>query len=402
MLTLKGLKSTSYSSFGRIKQNSVHINTPKGLHSKVKYSKKVQKPLLPNFKFAEAFISEEEVNKITSKTQHKSISTFLKRCLGFSKNKIEDIKSSESLPQMIAQNIEKAKISSTQKDLLIFDEILPYPAQFSFIVSDKTSAGYRFFNSLRGNKSSLIKDLGIDAQTYDSCAQLAMKIAHNESQLGESKKFKFYDTLESNDFILDLGSSIRKFFRGDGDLSLGLTQFKIAKAKNTEKELFKKYGIIYENTKSNILEPEKSAIATVIHLAELSKDYPKYLEEVKKIRPNTYRVTIRKAINNAKQILFNDSKRPDALKALTGKLYAKTGMSAGTKIADFTAKDLNDLRVYASTVELSPQAYLAARWNGRKIIPSGKGSDIACKNLLNIIAQKGYVANVDKSSKIIY
>ncbi|MBO6180929.1 hypothetical protein J6O86_04510 [bacterium] len=137
-------------------------------------------------------------------------------------------------------------------------------------------------------------------------------------------------------------------------------------------------------------------------MAELSKDYPKYLEEVKKIRPNTYRVTIRKAINNAKQILFNDSKRPDALKALAGKLYAKTGMSAGTKIADFTAKDLNDLRVYASTVELSPQAYLAARWNGRKIIPSGKGSDIACKNLLNIIAQKGYVANVDKSSKIIY
>lgn len=400
MLTLKGLKSTSYSVSGRIERNTVHINPSKGLHPKEKFSKKVNKPILPNFKFADVFISEEQVNKITPKTQHKSISALLKRFLA--KNKTEDIKSSESLPQMIAHNIEKAKISSTQKDLLIFDEVLPYPAQFSFIVSDKTSAGYRFFNSLRANKSSLIKDLGIDAQTYDTCAQLAMKIAHNESQLGESKKFKFYDTLKSSDFILDLGSSIRKFFRGDGDLSLGLTQFKIAKATNSEKELFKKYGIICENNKSNILEPEKSAIATVIHLAELSKDYPKYLEEVKKIHPNPYRVTIRKAINNAKQILFNDNKRPEALKALTGKLYKKTVKATDTKLSDFTAKDLNDLRVYASTVELSPQAYLAARWNGRKIIPSGKGSDIACKNLLNIIAQKGYVANVDKSSKVIY
>ena len=400
MLTLKSLKSTSYSVSGRMKRNTVHINTSKGLHPKAKFSKQVNKPVLPNCKFADVFISEEQLNKINPKTQHKNISALLKRFLA--KNKTEDIKSSESLPQMIAHNIEKAKISSTQKDLLIFDEVLPYPAQFSFIVSDKTSAGYRFFNSLRVNKSSLIKDLGIDTQTYDTCAQLAMKIAHNESQLGESKKFKFYDTLKSSDFILDLGSSIRKFFRGDGDLSLGLTQFKIAKATNSEKALFKKYGIICENNKSNILEPEKSAIATVIHLAELSKDYPKYLEEVKKICPNPYRVTIRKAINNAKQILFNDSKRPEALKALTGKLYKKTVKAADAKLSDFTAKDLNDLRVYASTVELSPQAYLAARWNGRKIIPLGNGADIACKNLLNIIAQKGYVANVDKTSKIIY
>ena len=89
-------------------------------------------------------------------------------------------------------------------------------------------------------------------------------------------------------------------------------------------------------------------------MSELSKDYPKYLEEVKKIHPNPYRVTIRKAINNAKQILFNDNKRPEALKALTGKLYKKTVKAADTKLSDFTAKDLNDLRVYASTVELSP------------------------------------------------
>ena len=70
--------------------------------------------------------------------------------------------------------------------------------------------------------------------------------------------------------------------------------------------------------------------------------------------------------------------------------------------ADLTEKDLDDLRFYASTVELSKDAYLAARWSGKALIPAGDRKDIACRNLLNIAAQKGYVANIDKTSKVIY
>ena len=312
----------------------------------------------------------------------------------------------EELPAEIAQSIKQAKALSEKKDLMIFDNLLPYPAQFSYITKDITRPGFKFYNSLKVNKQKLIKDLEIDEKIYDTCAEVAMKIAQNESKLGTSSKFKFYNALKSNNIILTIGSNIRKFFKGDGDLSLGITQFKISKTTNKEKELFRKYGITFENNRSNILKPEKSAIATMIHLAELYKDYPKYLQEIYAIRPNTYRVTIKKSIQNARKILFDKDKRPDALNALTGILHAKdtqpAGMTTMAEFADVTTKDLNDLRTYASTVVLSPRAYLAARWNGRKVIPSGEGCNIACKNLLNLIAQKGYIANVDKTSKVLY
>lgn len=414
MVTLNALKGTSlaayrsarhhahkFTNFAKTEGQKHQVNL--GWYHKIKCSKEERKQTGKKYKLVEATMPEEVLKNIPKIARNTLLSTMILGVLGFTKGKFEEIRYFEKLPQMIAQNIEKAKTLASKKDSLIFDEVLPYPAKFAYITKDTLSSGYRFFNALRTNKESLMRDLAIDKETYNTCARVALKIAHNESQLGASPKFKFYDKLESYDFIRDIGSGIRKVLRGDGALSLGMTQFKIANASETEKALFKKYGINFEKS---ILEPEKSAIATIIHLAEVSKDYPKYLERIRKLHPNTKDFKVKQSIKNAKQILFNDDIRPDALKALVGELYTKetqlAGITTGAEFANVTAKDLEDLKIYASTVELSPEAYLAARWPGKTILPEGERKNIACRNLLNIIAQKGYIANVDKSSKIIY
>lgn len=53
-----------------------------------------------------------------------------------------------------------------------------------------------------------------------------------------------------------------------------------------KKVLFDRYGITYGENGSNIVEPEKSAVATIIHLATLDKDYSKYLENARALAPD--------------------------------------------------------------------------------------------------------------------
>ena len=304
----------------------------------------------------------------------------------------------------VGVNILKAKASALAEDSIVFDSKIPLPYKlYNAAKNEKTPAG-RFLKSMKDNKDSLMKDLNISGSEYNEYAIMALKLSKEESQYGNAMSYKLYDAIESSDVGRDAVATMRKIARGDGDLSLGMTRFKVDKASNEEKELFNKYGVTYGNNGSNITEPEKSAVATIIHLATLGKDYPKYLENAKALAPDIKSQQVQKSVDNAKEILFNDVRRPKAVLLLQGGERAveenfADGQFFPIKVSE---QDLNDLRTYASTVILSKEAYLAGRWNGRKLLPEGERKDQACANLLNVAAQKGYLSNINKKSEVLY
>lgn len=255
--------------------------------------------------------------------------------------------------------------------------------------------GMRFINSLAENKESLMKDLELDVKQYDNLADIALKISNNESQLGESPKYRGFLAAES--YVLGaLGASeYRSATHNDENsevLSRGMTQYKIALASDEEKELFDKYGITYDNLTTNIQYPEKSAIATMIHLGSLQKGYEEYSQKMDEIAPDLNDKDVQKSIINAKNIINSDNRKL-ALKALTAKNNSEDEAEK-LKAANLTQDDLNDLRTYAKTIKLPEKAFVAAGWPGKNIRPWGKNQDLGCANLINASAGVGYIANI--------
>ena len=284
--------------------------------------------------------------------------------------------------------IKKSKMALPEKEIHV-------PAS---ITNLKTNAG-KFFKALLTNKLSLMKDLNVDEKTYDMLSGVALSISREESSYGRSGKFLFFNNLEKSNIFTKILSFIRNYKKGDGSLSMGMTQLKIDKVSDTEKELLKKYGITFGKNRSNITNPEKSAIATIIHLNELLKGYPEYLKAAKALKPNMSDPKVISAIERAKTIISDNAKRPlaiGALRARQGTLAEKNAL----EVAGLTLKDLDALRTYASTVELSERAYLAASWNGKMIIPQGPKGDLAYINLIHTACNKGYISNVLQSSKV--
>ena len=163
-------------------------------------------------------------------------------------------------------------------------------------INDKKSEqGKKFHEGLTKNKSSLMKDLGLSDDEYDSLACIAMALASQETGMGLEKGYKAENTdgnIEKilRDKAIEAGDKIRS---SQPSASSGLTQIKIHDyMKNPEiKETLKKYGIVSENKVNNNLysEPDKAAVATMVILADIAKNsYSKYenaLEEAhQKIR----------------------------------------------------------------------------------------------------------------------
>lgn len=276
---------------------------------------------------------------------------------------------------------------------------LHLPQEFSVLTRIPSTRIGRFIKSLTVHKKSLMHELNLDERTYDMLSQVALSISREESSFGTASKFKIYNNLEKNSIITKLLSFARRVKEGDGTLSLGMTRLKIDKMTDAEKEILKKYGITYGGNISNITNPEQSAVATIVHLDKLLKEYPEYLRAAKTIKPDMSNSEVLAAIERAKTLIHNDTTRPLAIRALR----APKGTDAAKEAleqAGLTQNDLNDLRTYASTVELSPQAFLAAGWNGKMIIPEGPRKDLAYINLLHTICEKGYIANIMQTSKV--
>ncbi len=399
-------KAYNITHFAQIDAQKPQVNL--GWYHKVKCSEEERAATGQKYKLVEATMSQERYNNL-GKTTRNMFYGYLLVCSGLvAKNNIDAWRYIEKLPKVVAANISKAQRAASEKDSIIFDSILPLPSKLAKATANTSTPAGRFYQSLRTNKENLMADLGIDDATFNTFATVALKIAKEESQFGQSKKYKAYEWIESSNTGRDLISKTREFVNGDGTLSLGMTRFKIDLASPEEKALFDKYGITYNSNGSNIREPEKSAIATVIHLSRLAKDYPVYLENVRKLHPDLSDPAVKQSIARAQRIIFEDSKRPVAAESLRNGWWGQEQeasvsiLNPMNDIYNVNEKDIKDLMIYASSIELSPEAYLAARWNNQKVIPSGERMYIACKNLMNIAAQKGYIANIDKTSRIIY
>ena len=152
---------------------------------------------------------------------------------------------------------------------------------------DKESAeqAKKFYEGLKNNKKSLIKDLGLSDSEYDSLSCIALALASQETGMGLEKGYE-----EENTGIMKIFRGIGKTIdtaRGGGSASSGLTQIKIHDFMNKNEkmgELFKKYGIESKNSSENnlFLEPDKSAVATMIILSDIVQNKYENYEDILK------------------------------------------------------------------------------------------------------------------------
>lgn len=150
---------------------------------------------------------------------------------------------------------------------------------------DAPPAAREFANSLTTNKARLMKELGIDSDTYNMLAQTAIGIAKQETNFGESTgRQKVKDILRMpSDSIAWAQQSLDLENKSIGkDWSQGVTQLKYTL--HTQDEWVKKHmdnlGITNE---LQLQDPETSAVATMVVLAKLNKeiDSKAYQEGIK-------------------------------------------------------------------------------------------------------------------------
>ncbi len=122
---------------------------------------------------------------------------------------------------------------------------------------NKTSE--KFVKALADEKPKLMKALGISNDEYNELALIAFGVMGNESKFGES--FKLYLKEGGQDIV-----KLAKFVTS-GDVKASLnTSRGYTQIKYLPEDVMKKY--YPEISKSTLIKPEHSAIATVVYLAE--------------------------------------------------------------------------------------------------------------------------------------
>ena len=131
------------------------------------------------------------------------------------------------------------------------------------VPADAVQTAKDFGNALKDNKESLMKDLALSSDEYNDIALVAMGIAQQESDFGDSQKYKLK---EYGQWAID----ILKWVKGNNSYnSRGLTQMKLESYTDpVTKNLLYKYNI----TSDDLDNPEKSAIATMIVLGGMYKN----------------------------------------------------------------------------------------------------------------------------------
>ncbi len=163
----------------------------------------------------------------------------------------------------------KAPVQKTETSPKITE---PVPMEIK-LPDDANNNAKAFAKALEKNKAALMKELGIDNDTYNKLAKLAMAIAEQETDFGTNEKStqyrkgKYYAGM-----LVELGQGslpgiIAKLGR---DWSYGPTQIKFEMQKRDSwiASKFEKFGL--ENG-LQLYDMENSAIATMIVLAQTSR-----------------------------------------------------------------------------------------------------------------------------------
>lgn len=153
--------------------------------------------------------------------------------------------------------IQQSNIEKTQE---VPEEKINVAADISFeMPADAPEKAKEFANSLIENKAELMRQLGIDNDTYNMLAQTAIGIAGRETNFDEQTlRQTGKDVLRNIDVV------------GARDWSYGMTQLKYAL--HIQDPTIKKHMEALDITdEKQLLDPEVSAKATIVVLASLNK-----------------------------------------------------------------------------------------------------------------------------------
>ena len=119
----------------------------------------------------------------------------------------------------------------------------------------------KFAQVLVNSKRDIQQRFNLSSDEYNRLVDLALGMAEQESKFGTSDKYKYKDWIP--DWLLNTAKYIS---RGkSGARSRGLTQIKIGGDNKEMQDLYKAYGV----TEDNITDVDKSALATIIRLANM-------------------------------------------------------------------------------------------------------------------------------------
>lgn len=283
----------------------------------------------------------------------------------------------------------------------IYEKSIPHMKQYmsdsqSFYLFDMARKAVQtdintglFQRALAVNKKNLMKDLKINKKTYDSYVELTKVIGQEERSIYSMGDPGCYSPFDIGDSFSEYGNGAKNFLSSKLSYTpIDMERFVVKEADFVESELFSKYGVDFSDEK---ITPEKRAIGTIIHLAKLEKEYPKYLKEMEKLRPDFKDKEVQKSINNAVKIMSDDILAPFAVSEMDAVAHDVSfivGDIGNLNIELLSKKDINDLRIYARSIILSKDVYLVERWDNHPIIPAGENGDSAAANILSLLLNK--------------
>lgn len=164
-------------------------------------------------------------------------------------------------PSTQSANVSDSNVKKAQKSNFFMNSINGFA---NFALSPiKNSTYKKFVQTLDAKKPELMSKLNIDSDTYNDLANLSTGIVEQETEFGAGLKYIFKENFQ------DCISFIKKRKGKMSFNSRGLSQMKIASYTDpATRSLLNEYGI----NKDNLKNPEKSAVATLIVLAGMSKN----------------------------------------------------------------------------------------------------------------------------------
>ena len=253
-------------------------------------------------------------------------------------------------------------------------------------VSKEINTG-NFNKSLTDNKKILMKELHINKKQYSDYESAIKKIGASDYYIADDYgcNSHFEEEIRPPTYEYKECRFLNKIYDNLKRETYDMGRFVIDSPNKNEEKLMKKFGVDY--SKSSI-KPEKMAIGTIIHLAELEKGYQEYIKKVDSLMPNLKDKKIKESVNRAQRILNDEETASFAILALETSNFRFPFIKNDLSLSfdnHISKSELDDIRLYASTIKLSKIDYLSAMWDSLPIIPDGKKSDKACANILRIL-----------------
>ena len=292
------------------------------------------------------------------------------------------VKAHEVTPKAVCMSAEKMK---EMNEKFLYDN----PAYLRFLnltmdLSDDIFTG-KFLKALKDNKCSLTKDLNITDEKYDETVKLIRKIASTDERIPFSLILTEKESGSGKgqaDFLNNISNST---FGNEKYEPLMRERLSIKSTTKRERALFDRYGI---DILDDDMPVDKLAKASVIHALTIENTYPRYLQIIEKVRPNQADPKVQESIRNAQRILSDEVLSGVAVNELDASNLTFVDESGTVFNSFISEKDLDDLRVYASSIILPKNTYVAEMWDLHNIFPVGENKDRACANILTAILDK--------------